>query len=132
MIYDLSYFTNHLFIPNINNSDRDVVSNNHEVEDIMMSADVKFLNDCFGFTFSKQIFENIDSDGTVKSGAPQIIKNLVDGEDALNWLGLRFEINGIKKSMMANFAFCEYLSQTNTKLTQVGNVTDATKKQSRF
>jgi hypothetical protein len=120
MIYDLTYFENELFIPNLYADDSDVVSNNDLMLRIMKSSDIVFLKDCFGLNLAKEILDNVETDGTVKPTAPQLIKDIVDGDG--DWLGLRFEINGVKKSLIANYAYCQYLSQTERRLTQLGSV----------
>lgn len=123
MIYDFSYFQNDLHLPNIFDND-DVVNNNDELLKVIRETDVEFLNDCFGIAFTKEILNAIDSDGIVNPNKP-IIKKLVDGDDDYDWLGLRFTLNTNKYCMLANFAYCQYLSQTNTRLTQVGTVKDS-------
>lgn len=123
MIYDLSYFKNELHIPNIYD-DVDIVSNNEKLLEVMRNSDVKFLTDCFGFKIAKDVLNAVDEDGNVKAGTDATIEKLINGDEDKDWLGLRYEVNGVKKSILANFAFCQYLYQTETELTQVGNVKD--------
>jgi len=124
MIYDLSYFQNNIFIPNLVTDGSDIVSENDEVLSVIKQSDVKFLTDCFGFNFAKEVLESVEPDGTVKASASQLIKDLIDGDASLDWQGLRFSVNDYKFSLMANYAFCQYLTKNNTKLTTIGNVKD--------
>lgn len=122
MIYDFSYFKNELFIPNLNSDGSDIVSDNEKILELMQFSDVKFLTDCFSYEFSKEILESVNSNGEVNSSASQLIKDLIDGDAEHNWLGLRFEINGIKMSVMANYTYCQYLVQKEKSRTVIGSV----------
>jgi len=65
----------------------------------------------FSYEFSKEILESVNSNGQVKDSASELVTKLINGDAEFNWLGLRFEINGIKMSVMANYTYCQYLVQ---------------------
>lgn len=123
MIYDVSYFKNELFLPNIDENNT-IVNNNEKLIEVIRNADVKFLIDCLGFNIAQIVLNSVQADGSIVNGTDPTIVKLIDGDVDNDWLGLRYTINGVKKSLLANHSFCQYLYQTENALTQLGNVQD--------
>lgn len=131
MIVNKTYFTGRLNIPNVNQNtvNNDLISNNDRLDMVIRESAIKYLSDVFGFLISKTILEQLENDGTVKATAEQKYKDLIDGNGS-DWLGLRFEVNGIKYSQIANYVYCNYLQQNEQKLTNIGVTQDNSEKSS--
>lgn len=130
MLIDKTYFTGKLNIPNVEQAETanpDLVTNNNNLDRIIKEYEFKYLADVFGFLTTKTIFEQLEPDGTVKTTADQKYKDLING-DGNEWLGLRYEVNGIKYSQVANYVYCQYLYEFERRLTNLGVTVDEAEK----
>jgi hypothetical protein len=133
MITDVSYYVGSRFIPNIYQEAgtglaAQTINNNDALLLTIAEYEINFLSDAFGFYESKIILDQFETDGTVKVSANQKYKDLIDGNDSIKWRGLRYEIAGVKQSMVADFVYANYVRETETRLTQLGNTVDQAEK----
>ena len=127
-LIDKTYFTGKLNIPNINQTGNNLVINNVAILDrVIAEYTFKYLSDVFGLIIAKEILSKIDSDGNIIVGTEQKYIDLINGNGS-DWLGLRYEVSGVKYSQIANYCFCQYLHETETKLTNIGNTVDSVEK----
>lgn len=128
-IINLSYFSKGILaIPNINEdaavagSIREgLINDNSYMQDIIDIAEEKFLIEAIGYTETKLLYAQFDADGEWLPAAEQKYKDLVDGDDTVNWRGLRYTQGSNKISMIANYAYCDYLfKQSQGDLTKLG------------
>ena len=129
MIIDETYFTGKLNIPNVQQApvNTNLVSNNSILDRIIKEYSFKYLSDVFGVIVAKDILSKVDSTGAIIPGTDQKYIDLIEGNGS-NWLGLRYEVNGVKYSQIANYCYCQYLNETETKLTNIGNTIDESEK----
>jgi hypothetical protein len=132
-ITDVSYYVGSRFIPNIIQEAEtgligETISNNDALLLTISEYEISFLSDAFGFYESKIILDQFEADGTVKVGADQKYKDLIDGDETIKWRGLRYEVAGVKQSMVADFVYAKYVRETETRLTQLGNTVDQAEK----
>lgn len=123
-LIDESYFTNKLYISNINEPNTDL---NEEVNDYIEDKVRLFLENCLGL----DLFEELDSfiiDGVLVDTAPLNWKNLVNGCKYVNngtnyrFKGLLQTNGGIKKSLLANYTFYHWLEDNVTQQSGIGEV----------
>lgn len=124
MIIDKSYFTGNKELPNIEQGtvNPDLVLNNDKLIETIKRYEFKYLCDVFGVTIAKEILDQVNTDGTFVPGVQQKYVDLIDGSG--DWLGLRYEINGVKYSQIADFCYCQYLFENETQLSNLGNSTN--------
>lgn len=133
MITDISYFKSERFIPNLVQTEStglssSTLNNNDELQRLIDEYEIQFLSDAFGFYEAKTILGQLNEDGTVKTEADQKYKDLIDGNESIKWRGLRYEAANIKQSMVADYIYCKYVNQTDSRLSQIGNTVDQAEK----
>lgn len=130
MLIDKTYFTGKLSIPNLQQSETanpDLITNNSNLERLINEYEFRYLVDVFGFSIAKTILDQLEADGTVKATTDQKYKDLIDGNGS-DWLGLRFDVNSIKYSQIANYVYCQYLYENERRLTDLGVTVDTAEK----
>lgn len=127
MIVDLTYFQKEpLYLPNISTTG---INDNEKYQTFIDKYEFQFLLTALGFDLAKELLEQFETNGDFKPTAAQKWKDLVDGKD--NWRGLRFVQSTHKFSMIANYIYCQYLYDTDIKLTTTGSVTSDIEKGNR-
>ena len=128
MLIDKTYFTGKLNLPNVEQGtvNQDLILNNNELHRFIQEYELKYLTDAFGFIVARDILSKIDSDGNIIAGTEQKYIDLIDGVD--DWLGLRYEANGIKYSQVANYVYCMYIAENERKMTNLGVTVDEVEK----
>ena len=116
MIVDNSYFTGKLNIPNLSDN-QDYINNNDKLDNAIKEYEFIYLKSILGFEVAKDVLDKVQADGQVTGG--QKYKDLIEGEG--EWKGLRYEVNGVKYSQIANYVYCQYLLENQTELTEAGN-----------
>ena len=125
MIIDKTYFVDKLNIPNLDlDENSDLISANSNLDNVIARYSFKYLTDAFGYFTAKQILAVIKPNGQIYSGTEQKYIDLINGKESEEWLGLRYEINNIKYSQIANFCYCQYTKEYETRLTEMGNTLD--------
>lgn len=121
MLIDKTYFTGKLNLPNVEQGtvNPDLILNNDSLTRTINEYVFKYLVDVFGVTIAKEILNVIEPDGTITPGTDQKYIDLIDGQG--DWLGLRYEIQGVKYSQVANYVYCMYLKEHETELSNLGN-----------
>lgn len=120
MIIDLTYLIKEpLMLPNISENPNSGVNNNALFDGYLNQFEYDFLLHTLGYELTEDLLSQFESDGEWKADATQKWKDLVDGKN--NWRGLRFLQNGIKKSLIAHYVYCQILYKESSKLTSVGN-----------
>lgn len=133
MITDVSYYVGSRFIPNISQEDENglagqTINNNAALLLTIAEYEISFLSDAFGFYEAKTILDQLETDGSVKTSADQKYKDLINGDASIKWRGLRYEIAGVKQSMVADYVYSNYVRETETRLTNLGNTVDQAEK----
>ena len=116
MIIDNSYFTGKLEIPNLSNDDQ-YINNNATLDQTILEYEFQYLKAALGFKVAKDVINAVGANGQITGS--QKYKDLIDGLN--DWIGLRYEINGVKYSQIANYVYCQYLLENQTQLTESGN-----------
>jgi len=125
MIIDKTYFVEALNIPNLDlEENTDLISNNNNLDNVIARYSFIYLKDVFGYKIAKEILNVIKPNGEFVSGVDQKYVDLIDGDDASDWMGLRYSINGIKYSQIANFVYCNYLKEYENRMTDIGATVD--------
>jgi hypothetical protein len=121
MLIDKTYFTGSLELPNIEQGDvnSNLILNNDKLDRAINQYCFVYLVDVFGVSIAKEILDVIEPDGTITPGTDQKYIDLIDG--VVDWLGLRYEIQGVKYSQIANFVYCQYLRDNESQLSNLGN-----------
>jgi len=128
MLIDKTYFTGSIELPNVEQDtvNTDLVLNNDNLIRAIQQYEFKYLQDVFGFTIAKEILSKVDSNGVIIPSSDQKYFDLIEGVG--EWVGLRYEVSGVKYSQVANYVYCNYLYDTETKLTNLGNTVDDVEK----
>lgn len=120
MIIDLTYLQKEpLMLPNISDNANSGVNNNALYEGYVNQFEYDFLLHALGYELTTDLLDQFEANGDWKPAAEQKWKDLVDGLG--NWRGLRFTVNGIKKSLIANYCYAQILYNEEFKMTAVGN-----------
>lgn len=124
MIINLEYLQG--LLPNLSFSDTSGIAsydlnNNDYVQKLIDVSEPKFLIEALGFSVYLELKDQFEPDGTWKTTALDKYKKLVDGDESLNWLGLRYELGTQKISMISNFVVCEFIMRLSQgDLTELG------------
>ena len=134
-IIDESYFKRELSIPNINETLSDAKDNLQGFIDDKVRL---LLQNSLGYQLFKEFDGYIDANGNLQVSAPQKWQNLVNGAQytksgkTYKWNGLIYTQGSFKKSLLADFVYCEWLDWQETVVTGTGekvlkatNATDA-------
>ena len=128
MLIDKTYFTGSIELPNVEQGtvNPDLVLNNDDLTRAIQQYEFEYLQDVFGFSIAKDILSKVDANGVINPSSDQKYFDLIEGVG--DWVGLRYEVSGIKYSQIANYVYCKYLYDTETKLTNLGNTVDDVEK----
>lgn len=114
LIIDLSYFVEPIRIPNLE-LNNNVVSNNDAVSSLMDYYERDFLINALGLASYNELV-------TAMADLPNADvkwRNLVNGTD--KWVGLRYvDAGGHKRSIIAEYVFCQFLYSIDEQVTQAG------------
>lgn len=122
-IIDESYFTRELSIPNINEILSDAKDNLRGFVDDKVRL---LLQNALGYPLFKDLDTHIDANGNLGPSAPQKWKNLVNGAQytksgkTYKWNGLIYTQGTFKKSLLADFVYCQWLDWQETVVTGTG------------
>lgn len=119
---DISYFHTEIKLPNVGEeANTQLVNQNTYVNNIIYKYKRAFLITALGYSQAETLLSQFDEEGNWNETVDQKWKDLVDGYDSLEWKGLRYELDGKKYSMIADYVFCQYLfTQSQGDLTQLG------------
>jgi len=116
-IIDLSYFKGNINVPNVEELNS---GNAVKLETYIDKYGRLFMQHLLGY----ELFLDFDShteNGELKPTAPQIYKDLVDGNGS-DFLGLRYTQGLHKHSVIANFVYYFWLKENSTVQSGVGEV----------
>jgi len=127
MIIDTSYFLNKsVFIPNVVNQPN-IGGNNPNKTDVLKQEidekEAKLLISALGFEQYKELSEQFNTDGSLKTGALQKWKDLTEGktlENGKRWNGLRYSYGSKKISIIAYYVYFYFLSGDFSTYTATG------------
>ena len=124
MLIDKTYFQGDITIPNL----QEIQHDNDLVQILIESKSNSLLESILGRENYLALKSQLDVNGKLKPDADQKWKDLVNGQSYTDndqkfyFKGLIQEGDLYKTSMIADFVFCEWLKQTRSQQTGVGEV----------
>lgn len=138
MITKTSYFVGDIFIPQVGHGASTVANDNKKLTDAITKYEVELLVKGLGRKLCKEFYTNIDSSGSVKSGADSKWSNLLIGEDYTEngedffWRGLVDTTGNFSECLMAYYIYYHFVREGLSLMTTMGakkgqsqNTTDA-------
>lgn len=128
-IIDESYFQRELYVPN---SDELNSGAFNELQSFIDDKARLCLKNALGYALFKDLDDNI-TDGVLNDDAPQKWIDLVNGVEytldgkTYKWQGLIYTEGAFKKSLLANFVYCEWLTYNQSRMSGVGEVVTTAK-----
>ncbi len=125
-LIDTTYFTHELNLPNIA-EEQIYGAKNNSINSYIDRYVRELLEKALGVTLFDELNKHI-SDGGLKDTAPKKFKNLINGAVLIKhnkkyiWKGLLIKQGLFKKSLLANYVYCNWLYQNNTMITGIGEV----------
>lgn len=121
------YFIRELEVPNANGASQTRSGAKTVLEQYGDEMPRKILTDSLGYVLAAEL-EGNTTDGVLNMGAPVKWQNLVNGViytiggESYKWDGLIYPKGIMKKSLLANYTFYEWLKDNATKLSGNGEV----------
>jgi len=132
MIIDKSYFKGNLRIPNVQTDLAplgDRMGNQVDLDAYILQYEKELMTYALGYAAYKSFNDSFNVDGSLKPGAEQRWKDLIDGKeytnpngDLVKWDGLRYTLGSFKYSLIADYVFSKFLNDHSRTFSGTGMV----------
>lgn len=137
MIIERSYFIGEIHIPNSQNLEpnSDVVGNGSDLDLFIEKHERSILIKCLGYGLFRKFESQLDSSKSngLKDDTSEEWDDLLNGKDYIKngqpcfWRGLTFNDGSLKRSLIAQYIYCEYLRKDSVHYSGTGFKQEKTK-----
>jgi len=126
MIIDTSYFVGEIHLSQVGSSASAKVNNNTLAQHFIDENEVEIMDYALGKKHSKELFDQLQIDGSIKETADAKWTSLVEGETYMSgdveyyWRGLKEKVGKLNRSLIAYYVYYKYMTNGLTQRSTMG------------